>query len=223
MALEGLPLNKPLSQFTTQPLRVHRNVGSRPNNSHASSTETLVNTPGRETVMGDVSTDTISLASTLSVPSAHDEGCADEEVISRPTVRGPRPVSSNTFGRRVSSRIPSATSQTTPPTRAVTPAVVAQPSTSRDLVMGAVSSPSPISASGASQRPKNRSSLLSHRVPSKLYMSDEEKNKQNGQKTEENKAPSPTSAGSSGPGEVESKEKDMTPFLLERFLRDLRA
>ena len=213
MALDGLPPSRPVSQFTTQPLRLHKNVGSRPNNSHSSSTETLVNTPGREMVMRDEPTDTISRASTLSTPSTYEKENSNEEVISRPTVRGPRPVSSNTFGRRVSSRIPSATSQTTPPTRAVTPAVVAQPSTSRDLVMGAVSSPSPISASGASQRPKNRSSLLSHRVPSKLYMSDEEKNKQNGQKTEENKAPSPTSAGSSGPGEVESKEKDMTPFF----------
>lgn len=212
MALDGLPPSRPVSQFTTQPLRLHKNVGSRPNNSHSSSTETLVNTPGREMVMRDEPTDTISRASTLSTPSTYEKENSNEEVISRPTVRGPRPVSSNTFGRRVSSRIPSATSQTTPPTRAVTPAVVAQPSTSRDLAMGAVSSPSPMSASGASQRPKHRSSLLSHRAPSKLYLTEEEKKKQNGQKTGEDKAPSPT-AELSGLAEVENKEEDLAPLF----------
>lgn len=206
MALEGLLPGAPLAQFTTQPLRLHKNIGSHPNDPHASSTETLVNTPEREMVMRDMPAETISGASTLSASSAYEEDNASEEVISRLAVRGPRPVSSNTFGRRVSSRKPSATSQTTPPTRTVTPAVVAQPSTSRDLAMGAVSSPSPMSASGASQRPKNRRSLLSHRVPSTIYRTENEKQEQNGHKTKEDKEPSSTSARSSGLGEVESDE-----------------
>ncbi|KAE8541942.1 hypothetical protein D1P53_002116 [Cryptococcus gattii VGV] len=206
MALEGLLPGAPLAQFTTQPLRLHKNIGSRPNDPHDSSTETLVNTPGREMVMEEMPVETISLASTLSAPSALEEDSASEEVINRPAVRGPRPVSSNTFDRRVSSRKPSATSQTTPPTRTVTPAVVAQPSTSRDLAMGAVSSPSPMSTSGASQRPKNRRSLLSHRVPSTIYRTEIEKQEQNGHEAKEDKEPSSTSAGSTGLGEVESDE-----------------
>lgn len=206
MALEGLLPGAPLAQFTTQPLRLHKNIGSRPNDPHASSTETLVNTPDREMVLRDMPAETISGASTLSASSAYEEDNASEEVVSRLAVRGPRPVSSNTFGRRVSSRKPSATSQTTPPTRTVTPAVVAQPSTSRDLAMGAVSSPSPMSASGASQRPKNRRSLLSHRAPSTIYRTENEKQEQNGHEAKEDKEPSSTSARSSGLGEVESDE-----------------
>lgn len=206
MALEGLLPGAPLAQFTTQPLRLHKNIGSRPNDLNASSTETLVNTSEREMVMGDMPAETVSRASTLSAPSAYEEDSASEEALSRPAVRGPRPVSSNTFGRRISSRKPSATSQTTPPTRTVTPAVVAQPSTSRDLAMGAVSSPSPLSASGASQRPKNRRSLLSHRVPSTIYRTENWKKEQNSHEAQEDKEPSSTSAGSSGVGEVESDE-----------------
>lgn len=206
MALEGLLPGAPLAQFTTQPLRLHKNIGWRPNDRHASSTETLVNTPGREMVMKNMPAEAISLASTLSAPTAFEKDSASEEVINRPAVQGPRPVSSNTFGRRVSSRKPSATSQTTPPTRTVTPAVVAQPSTSRDLAMGAVSSPSPMSASGASQRSKNRRSLLPHRVPSTIYRTEIEKQEQNGHEAKEDKESSSTSAGSPGLGEVESDE-----------------
>ncbi|WVQ72027.1 hypothetical protein IAR50_001571 [Cryptococcus sp. DSM 104548] len=176
LALEGLPPARPISDFMTKPLDIHKKAPAM------SSSETLVNTPGSlQTInlgnlphpVSESGPDTPSSRGSNSdspntkVPSGKNPV---HQVMNVPR-RGPRPISTSTFGRRVSSggkpSPHSADQQTTPPARVVTPAIIAQPSMSRDLAMGAVSSPSPASTSDTfPSRGKSRKSLLNLAVSS---------------------------------------------------------
>ncbi|TYJ53517.1 hypothetical protein B9479_005848 [Cryptococcus floricola] len=181
LALQDLPPARPISEFMTKPLDIHKKGPAD------SSTDTLVNTPGspRTIVLGNLPPP--ADVSRVNTPSSRGSSLDSpitivplEKNIVHQTMnvprRGPRPISTSTFGRRVSSggkpSPHSADQQTTPPARVVTPAMVAQPSTSRDLAMGAVSSPSPASASDSlPSRGKSRKSLLNFPGPSLLSSS----------------------------------------------------
>ncbi|ODN83587.1 hypothetical protein L202_01699 [Cryptococcus amylolentus CBS 6039] len=177
LALQDLPPARPISEFMTKPLDIHKKGPAD------SSTDTLVNTPGspQTIVLGNLPPP--ADVSRVNTPSSSSRGSSMDSPITIVPLeknivhqtmnvprRGPRPISTSTFGRRVSSggkpSPHSADQQTTPPARVVTPAMVAQPSTSRDLAMGAVSSPSPASASDSlPSRGKSRKSLLNFPVP----------------------------------------------------------
>nr|ODN94505.1 hypothetical protein L204_04638 [Cryptococcus depauperatus CBS 7855] len=174
MAMEDLPPNEML-EFVTEPL----NVVKRPSDSHvvsrSLSTDALVSTPRVERTLCNVSPTSVSRACTPEGKAVVKASESETEPHLSDAVTLLRPVSALAWDNQISTSTDiMPTPRTAPSPRAVTPGIPTKLSASKDLVIGAISSPASLMFSAA-QRPVNRNSLSSFSLPSYALMRDGEK------------------------------------------------